>query len=264
MKIALVQFECKLGDVDANVTAMCDEIASAAGRGADLVVFPELSDTGYHMPTIARVATPAATAETRARLSSAAGRHGVNVIAGLSRAGGDGRIENTAAAFDRRGSILGEYSKIHLFCGQPDPEDSCFSPGTELVVVPIDGARVGLMICYDLRFPELARSLVLGGAEMLVVPAAWPSVRIAHWRLLAAARALENLAVVVAVNRAGTDDTTHTGGHSAAFGATGEALCGSDEMSRGICWCDVNLERTREARNAFSWLRDRRAGAYRL
>ena len=264
MKIALAQVECKLGRMQDNVEAMCCEVAAAAGEGADLVVFPELCDTGYHMPTIARCATPTACAAVRDQLASAARQHGVNLVAGLAHAGDDGKVFNTAVAFDRTGRILGQYRKIHLFGGQNDRESDVFTAGGDRVILPIDGMNVGLMICYDLRFPELARSLTLDGAELLVVVAAWPAARIEHWAHLARARALENLAALVAVNRVGCDAGVPLGGHSTAFGPVGETLCDCKILSKLNLRCEVTIETVRAARATYPWLGDRQAGAYRL
>jgi predicted amidohydrolase len=266
MKIALVQFDCKLGDVDANVAAMVGHIAAAARDGADLVVFPETSDTGYDMPTIRRRAGPAdRSAATRASLAAAARAHGVNVIAGLTLAEPDGRICNASAAFARDGTLLGEYRKIHLFGGETNREQDVFEAGDARRVVDLDGARVGMMICYDLRFPELARSLVLDGADVLVIVAAWPMARVDHWRLLSAARALENQCAVVAVNRAGFDGAGGAmGGRSSAFGPSGECLCDCDDASPRTVGCAIDPESIRAARRQFPWLRDRRPEMYRL
>lgn len=267
MKIALAQLDCKPGDVPANIAAMEREIARLAtggggeGGGADLVVFPEMCDTGYEMDAIARKAG-AAEGEARARLAAAAGAAKVNVVAGLSlREGGD--IYNTAVAFDRSGAVAGEYRKIHLFTGEPQPEDRVMRAGDRRVVVPLDGVPVGLMICYDLRFPELARSLMLDGAHLLVVPAAWPAVRVAHWSALLQVRAMENQCVVAGCNRAGEGGGIALGGQSAGFGPMGEGLGGCDSMS-GTAVVDADLAGILSVRARFRWLRDRRPAAYRL
>lgn len=262
MKIALVQMECKVGEIEANVAAMVREIDAAAEQGADLVIFPEMSDTGYDMAAIGRCAQPA-DGLPRRLLSEAARRRGIHVIAGLSLHEPDGRIFNTAVAFDRSGAVAGEYRKIHLFSGEPIREQVFLQRGSQRTLVTIDGWNVGLMICYDLRFPEMARSLLLDGADAIVLVSAWPAARIAHWRALAVARALENLCVVAAVNRVGFDSGVELGGGSLLIGPMGAvaAECGSTAMTT---ICDIADGGVREARATFPWLNDRRVSTYRL
>jgi omega-amidase len=259
MKIALAQLECKLGDVAANVETMCRIVGESADGGADLVLFPEMSDTGYDMPTILRTACKAHDAP-RTRLAESARRYNVNVIAGLSLREG-GSVFNTSVAFDRSGAVIGEYRKIHLFTGEPTREDAALSAGDNRVIVEIDGVRTGLLICYDLRFPELSRSLMLEGAEMLACVAAWPAVRVAHWRLLAAARGLENLCVVAAVNRAGADGEHVFGGGSGVFTQVGESLANLGDGPR-MQIVQTDVDSMRSARRTFPWLRDRRPECY--
>ena len=268
MKIALAQVECKPGDVAGNVAMMTRLIERHAQAGADLVVFPEMCDTGYEMEAIGRTAG-AVDGLARTALAAAARSHRVNVIAGLSL-NEDGAIFNTAVALDRSGAAVGEYRKIHLFTGEPQPEDRVMRPGSRRVVAPIDGVPVGLMICYDLRFPELARSMLLDGAEMFVIPAAWPAVRIGHWTALLQARAIENQCVMVACNRVGGDGGVELGGCSAVFGPLGEAWFTSEPLrspaAGGVPVAEVvhvDIEQVAAARARFRWLRDRRPESYR-
>jgi len=261
MKIALAQVECKLGDVFGNLQMMRDCIDRAAADGADMIVFPEMCDTGYEMQTILRHAATADGAPRREICASAA-RHRVWVVAGLSLREGE-RVFNTAVVFDRAGAIAGEYRKSHLFTGAPVCEHEHLAAGDSLVVLPVEGFRVGLMICYDMRFPEVARSLTLSGAELIVAPTAWPVARIGHWTTLTAARAIENLAYVIAVNRVGIDSGLQFGGSSQAVAPWGEPLCQAGGIKPQIVTATVDLAAVRDARQSSRVLRDRRPEIYR-
>ena len=130
----------------------------------------------------------------------------------LVEAEGD-RLFNTFYLFAPDGRQLARYRKLHLFSLMQ--EEQHFAPGQSSVIVEIDGLKIGLLICYDLRFPELSRQLALAGARLLLVSAQWPRPRTAHWRALLKARALENQLFVAACNRVGRG-----GGHSFAGAST--------------------------------------------
>jgi omega-amidase len=144
------------------------------------------------------------------------------VVAGSLPEAVDGSVANTLYVVDRDGEIKGRYRKIHLFT--PTGEDTHFAGGKETVVADTSIGRLGLMICYDLRFPELARGLVLDGAEILVVPAQWPAARRAHWEALLKARAIENQCYVVGVNRVGRSGELVYNGGSLVVSPLGEEL----------------------------------------
>ena len=118
--------------------------------------------------------------------------------------------------------------------------------------------QVGLSTCYDLRFPELYRQQVLAGAEMFLVPAAWPAARVAHWTLLGRARAIENQCVVVQCNTAGTHAGYQMGGHSQVVSASGEVLAEASGNDQQVLSLDVDLAATTAYREAFPVLDDRR------
>lgn len=260
MKIALGQLICKLGDVPANLAAMERLARQAKAQGADAVVFPEMSDTGYDMPTILRTASGAVGAPRR-RLAMLAQELSMWIIAGLSLREGE-EVFNTTVVFDRAGAVKAEYRKIHLFSGQPIAENTSLAAGRDLVLFDFEGLCTGLMICYDLRFPELARALTLAGAEMLVIPSAWPPARIAHWDALLVARAIENQLYVAGVNRGGRDGEVEFGGHSAAIDPAGKYLYRSEDSSENIFVVEVMSASVREVRQAFRFLHDRRPALY--
>lgn len=190
--------------VDANLAAICAAIAQAGHRGADVVVFPELAtvDPVGDASTWARATTDLEDVQIQ-RLAASARDAQVAVICGVIEAA-EPLPFNTVIALDRHGDLLGRYRKMHLYDALGVRESDRMQPGDAApVTVDIAGVRVGLLTCYDLRFPELARALTVAGAECLVVPAAWydgPG-KLDQWSVLTAARAVENTVFMVAADQ---------------------------------------------------------------
>lgn len=136
-------------------------------------------------------------------------------------------LYNTSFVVDADGELAGRYRKTHLF--SPHGEHLRFAPGQEAVVCDTQVGRVGVLICYDLRFPELCRRMALDGAQLVCVSALWPSVRIGHWELLLRARAIENQLFILGCNGWGADGDLVYGGRSAIVSPTGECLAGERE-----------------------------------
>ncbi|NCB32118.1 MAG: carbon-nitrogen family hydrolase, partial [Clostridia bacterium] len=169
---------------------------------------------------------------------------------------------NTALVFDRQGVCLARYDKTHLF--SPMGEHEFFQPGNSLCTFRLDGVLCGLLICYDIRFPELARSLALQGMEVLFLPAQWPKQRVPHLSLLCEARAVENQMFVACCNSCGSDASgTHFGGHSCAIDPWGKVLAraGGDPC---FLSADCDLSIVAGIRGSINVFQDRRPEVYRL
>ena len=205
MKIAAAQIACTLGDVGANIEKMRVFAGRAKDAGAELVLFPEMSDTGYAMDVIRAEARPWSEGAVPA-LQEIARTLSLAIISGVSEKVGD-TIYNAQVVIDSSGAIAAKYRKTHLFAPPPVEEDKCCAPGDALVSVPLGPFQIGLTICYDLRFPELYRALAIEqGANVIVISSAWPFPRIEHQRILAIARAIENQCYIVLANRVGRDE----------------------------------------------------------
>ena len=191
MRVAAAQISCTLGDFDANLRKVGDVAARAKKSGAALIVFPEMIDTGYSMPTIQEHARPWNEGAAM-DLRKIAKKHSIAIVAGISDRAGDS-IFNAQVFVSGSGEILGKYRKTHLVTAAPLDERVCFSSGNDFVVCKMNEFNIGLSICYDLRFPEMARWLaVRRQANVIVNSSAWPVVRAEHLRILALARAVEN------------------------------------------------------------------------
>lgn len=260
MRVALGQICCRLGDVDANVGTIVHTIRRAAKQDCDLLVLPEMADTGYDMQTI--VVSASSWDEGPARtIAGAAAEAGIAMICGLSERDGE-RIYNTAGVWDRKGNPLGRYRKTHLFSMLH--EDRHFARGDSFLTCPLGEFTCGMMICYDIRFPEIARSLTLAGADLLVVIAAWPMARVEHWLALCKARAIENQAYVVAVNRAGDDGPLAFGGNSVVFDPHGVEVARAPGDEPDLIVAELSRAPLEEVRSAMRVFEDRRPDLYRL
>src|SRR5256714_10470241 len=221
MKIAAAQISCALGDCNANLSKVRDFARLAKKSGADLVVFPEMLDTGYSMPVIQKHAEKWSEGAVP-ELQKMAKEISIAIVAGISDRD-DASIFNAQVFVNARGEIVAKYRKTHLVTAAPLDERVCLSPGNEFVTCKIDNFNVGLSICYDLRFPEMARTLVVKhGANVIVNTSAWPVVRAEHLRILALARAVENQSYFIIANRVGTDDGVTLCGGSLILDPTGE------------------------------------------
>lgn len=227
--------------------------------GDDLVVLPELWPLGgfsYQAWSTGAEPLDGPTAET---MSAAARAAGVWLHAGsVVERDPDGPIYNTSLLFDPSGELRHTYRKIHRF-GFDSGEAVAMGAGREIVTAPIGHGTLGLATCYDLRFPELFRALLDAGAEILVVPAAWPARRAAHWTLLARARAVEEQAFVLACNTAGTHGGVEQAGRSLVVDPWGEVLAeaGAEEE---VLTVEFDPAAVAKARADFPVLRDRLLG----
>jgi predicted amidohydrolase len=267
VRIAVIQLA--YGD-DESFDARVERVAAlvAAQSGHDLVVLPELwGPTGFDYSRWDAAAQPLDGPWAWAMAAAARGA-GVTLHAGsfverLPAPGAEGnRLANTSLVFSPAGERLAVYRKIHRF-GFGTGEPRLMEAGEDVVVVDLPSGtgrpvRTGVSTCYDLRFPELYRRQVEEGAEVLVVPAAWPAARVGHWTLLGRARAVENQCLVVQANTAGTHAGHEMGGRSQVVTATGEVLAEASATDEEVLSVEVDVAATAAYRRAFPVLADRR------
>ena len=196
MRVALCQLPVS-PDPGVNLARVREALSDAAGRGADLAVFPEATQARFGSD-LRGIAEPL-DGTFGGGLAEAARANGVALVAGVFEPAPGGRVYNTAVAYDATGARVAAYRKIHLFDALGERESAMVAPG-EPVVTDLAGVRVGIMTCYDVRFPELARALAARGAELVVIPAAWAAglFKEEHWVTLVRARAIENTVWVAA------------------------------------------------------------------
>ena len=200
MRIALCQLPIS-PDPAVNLARVADALAAAAQQGADLAGCPEA--TQARVGSDLRAVAEPLDGGFGSGLAEIARRTQVAVVAGVFEPAPDGRVYNTAVAYDASGARVAAYRKIHLFDSLGEQESAVVAPGSEPVVADLAGIRAGFATCYDIRFPELARALAAGGAELIVVPTAWAAglFKEEHWVTLVRARAIENTVWVAAAGQ---------------------------------------------------------------
>ncbi len=228
MRAHLVQLDIAWEDRDANIAAVNELLDSAPINPGDLVVLPELFDSGFSLNIETTNDANNATADGIAAMAT---RLGVTVHGSRTILGPDGKGRNQAYITGPTGSTLAQYEKIHPFSFGREPEQ--FTSGERVLTYQWesqdDSLRVCPAVCYDLRFPELFRAGLAQGAECFVLGANWPKERAAHWKALLIARAIENQAFVIGVNRAGADPHLQYAGGSIAIDPSGEILIEMDD-----------------------------------
>lgn len=256
-QLVLAQMDVVPGDPGANL-AHLRRLLRVLPEGTDIVVLPELWTTGPAGDDLDRLADPGGRG-LAGTVGPLALDRGVHIIAGSVVVQRPGGLTNTACVFDRGGALVAQYDKVHLF--PPMGEDRRFQPGRRPGHFILDSVPCGVMICYDLRFPELARSLALAGARVFFVPAHWPLARLDHWRTLLRARAIENQVYVVGVNAAGSRGGEVFGGHSLVVDPWGRVLAEAGEEAETLV-AAIDLGLVDEVRKAIPVFSGRRPAAY--
>ena len=258
MRVALLQMDLAWEDVPENHRRAERLLADAAARAARLAVLPEMFSTGFSMAP-ERIAQPEG-GPSETFLRERARSLGIWILASVPESGGagGGRPKNVALLVSPEGAVA-RYAKIHPFSF--GGEDKHYGAGDRVVTVPVEGVRVTPFICYDLRFPEPFR-VAARETDLFCVIANWPDARREHWRALLRARAIENQAYVVGVNRAGDGDRLHYAGDSAAVGPLGETLAEAGE-GEAVLVCEIEPQAVAKLRARFPALDDVRPEAYR-
>lgn len=250
-KIAVAQFDLKLGDKERNLQKAEDFVVRASKKGADFVILPEYLSTGSAPERFKDLSEPLS-GFTFDALKQMSGEHDIHIVASVVE-DDSGRIYNTSVLTSREGTILAKYRKIHLFMD----EQKHVEHGKKVVTVDTDVGKVGLMICYDTVFPEVARKLAMEGVVAILVPANWPDPFKQQWRLATSARALDNQVWIAASNRIGADDKFTYFGCSRVVDPYGTAVveCGDGEE---LAVAEIKGSASQEFRGAVDFLKDRR------
>lgn len=260
LKVAIIQMDISIGNPDRNFAEAerLLELAVQAKNKPDVLILPEMWNTGYALEQIHELGDEEGV-RTKALISSFCRRHHVNVVAGSIAERVEGRNYNTMYVFNRSGDMITDYTKIHLF--RLMDEEKFFAEGNRIGRFELDGIPVGMMICYDIRFPELARKLAVSGAKVLFLPAEWPHPRLYHWRTLQMARAIENQMYIVSCNRVGVSGTTEFFGHSMVIDPWGEIVCEGQEKE-AILTASLDMSVVDKVRSTIPVFEDRRPDCY--
>lgn len=256
--VGLAQLPCCDGEKEYNLRTAEAAIVEAARRHADLVVLPELQTTGFLTMTAVRDQAETLDGPSVTRLARTAAEHRIALATSMLELGDAGVVHNTAVFIDDGGQLRGSYRKSHLF----DAERSIYRAGERLdCVVSFKGIRLGLLICYDIEFPETTRQLALLGVDCIVVPTANMAPYGHRHRVFAAARALENHVYVAYCNRCGSSRKFEFPGESVLIDPLGRTACEADAMPTVVCG-EVDAGVVSQSKAVFDYLAERRPQLY--
>jgi predicted amidohydrolase len=256
MRVALVSLDSVWEDKQANLDEI-ERIIKSLNQKAEYVIFPEMSLTGFSVSNLT-LAEDFENSNSIRAIQKLAKENQMNIVFGLLISKDDKKY-NSCIAVNNRGEIAGNYEKIHLFSFSG--EDSSITGGRQLKRIDWEGGW-GLSICFDLRFPELYQELSKENLNLINI-ANWPKTRVAHWRSLLNARAIENQSFMIGVNRTGVDGNgLEYEESSCVFSPVGEKI-EPFEISGKVKIFDLNLNDAIEYRKSFPIKKDRRNSFYR-
>ncbi len=261
LNVAVVQMAPELTKMEDNVGKMAEMVARiATEQPVDIIVFPELSVTGYEGGArFAQMAQRVPGAVTNI-LGQHATDFGVYVLIGMAvKEDVETVLYNGAVLIAPDGEVAGTYRKIHL----PAEERLVFRPGFQIKPIETEVGVLGVMTGWDLAFPEMARSLMLSGAEIILLPAAWQTKDADMWRTLLVARAYENDIFIAAANRIGEEPSYTFAGQSAILSPAGEVLAALEEPEEGYVVVKLDLDEVRHRREESQVMLARQPGSYR-
>ncbi|MEG1477922.1 MAG: carbon-nitrogen family hydrolase [Clostridiales bacterium] len=254
VKVSLIKFNIALGAVLANEEKIELLINEAAKKSPNFICLPELWNTGYDLANLHNLAQ-SGKGTSISLLRNLAKKNNTNIIGGSIVESHENKFYNMMPAINAKGVVVEKYRKVHLFPMVLE-ESKYFQPGDKWSIMEIDDILVGMMLCYDLRFPEFCRNIVLRGAKIIFISAQWPRERLNHWRVMVQSRAIENQVFVVAVNRVGNDDSSCYSGHSMVVDPMGNILVEGDDKE-GVLFAELDLTLVEDVRKKIPTLADR-------
>lgn len=258
LKIAIAQLNIVFASPKENSAKVTNSVKEAADHQADVVVLPEMWNTGYSLDQLSQLADPNGQ-QTQALLTRLAKENHINIIGGSVATQENGHFYNTTYVVDAQGQVVGQYQKVHLFGLMK--EDQYLTAGHDENFFHLAGVPSASFICYDLRFPEWIRTVARHGADILYFPAEWPAVRIPQWKIMLQSRAIENQAFVVAANRVGDDPDNQFNGHSLVVDPLGKVLLDAGE-SESVTYATIDLNQLSKVRGPIPVFNDRRPNLY--
>ena len=266
IKVSCIQMKPERYNVKYNLRKMCDFIHKTMeeNKNTNLIVFPELITSGYEChEKFYDLAEVASQSHSINKIGELAKKYKTNIIFGFpEKDEQDIKIlYNSVAFINNEGELLGTYRKVHLF----DTEKKYFTPGSDYPIFETEIGKIGVMICWDTAFPEVARTYALKGADLLVVSTNWEKPYSDDWDLVTAARAFDNCIYLAAANRIGDDDTLGFFGHSKIVGPTGKPIVELKEEIEGIISAELDLSIPLELRDKYyTFFKDRKPQTYEL
>ncbi len=267
--VATVQMRPRLGEAEENLVKMTETISKIASQQkVDLIVFPELITSGYELGVRFTEIAQRVPGPTINLIAQRANEYGVFIAFGMvTKEKVESVLYNSAILVGPDGELLDVYNKIHL----RGEERMAFREGFKLPVIPTEIGNIGLMIGYDLAFPEVSRSLALDGAEIICVMANWEAAAVDEWKTYTRARAYENSVFIAAANRVGEDVTLNFGGESMIVGPRGQihaSLASETDPEtgaplEGFAVARIDLDEVRKYREEYQFIQNRQPAVYK-
>lgn len=257
LKILLVQNSAVVGDRDKNIKNVSKLLEPYKGLPVDLIVFPEVWSIGWDCDLFPKLAEDDENSPTVDFLSDLAKEFKTNIAGGsYIRKHSDGSLRNTSPVLDRKGKLIARYDKMHLFSYSGSTEGACIKEGNELIIAQTDIGKLGITVCYDIRFPELFRKYTYAGADILINMAAWGRNKKNQWVTLQKARAIENQIFMIAVSQTGrlTGDYYNIG-HSMVINPLGN-IVGSLRYEKAVLSVEIDLDEMKNFRKEMPMIYD--------
>ncbi|MBI5374280.1 MAG: carbon-nitrogen family hydrolase [Candidatus Schekmanbacteria bacterium] len=257
-EVCVIQLAIRFGKVEENLERAVKLISKNNSDDCRLFVLPEMWTSGYDYRNLSKIAEKSNfVIEELCGIARACDA----IIIGSMPEADNSSIYNTAFVIDEGGNVAGRYRKVHLF--SPMAENKYLSAGKDSPVFQTSLGKIAVMLCFDIRFPEFARSLALGGAEILVVPAQWPTVRVEHWKTLLKARAIENQLFVIGAAASGRIGKFDFCGNSMIIAPDGTILAKAGKKEK-IIKATINLAEIKKARTLMPCYQSRVPEVYKI
>ena len=266
IQISCVQMEPTLLEVTANLKKIEEYIEKVMEekKNTNLIIFPELITSGYECGSeFQDISEVAGSGESMKRIGKLAKAYKVNIIYGFPQRHSNisDVLYNSAGFIDENGELKGIYNKVHLF----DSEKKYFREGCNYPIIETSFGKLGIMICWDTAFPEVARSYGLQGADLIAIATNWENPYSEDWDLIIKARAFDNCTYVAGANRIGRDKELSFFGHSKIVDPLGKPIIELNKEEEGVISAELDLELPKKLRQEYyTFFRDRRPDTYEL
>ena len=258
VRLLAIQMESVIGELDLNIDTVKNLLIANLEKyeGADFVFLPEVWTVGWHTPAFLNTAETIEDSKAVKMLKEIAVKYGTNIIGGSFIRRYNDKFYNSCPVISRHGEVVAIYDKNHLFSYYGDNEGKIITKGSNPVMVELDGIKIGLTICFDIRFPEIYRAYRKAGADILVNMAAWGKTKKIPWDTMNTSRAIENQTYMVALTQTGLlPDGKENLGHSMIIDYNGNILDQIEEIEGGI-YAEVSLPEMYEFRDKCTILND--------
>ena len=258
VKLLAIQMESVIGELELNIDTVKNLLIANIEKYSpvDFVFLPEVWTTGWHTPAFKGTAENIENSKAVEMLKNIAKNYSVNIIGGSFIRKDNEKLYNSCPIINRQGEVAGLYDKNHLFSYYGDNEGGIITRGSNPVIVELDGVKIGITICFDIRFPEIYRAYRKAGADILVNMAAWGKTKKIPWDTMTTSRAVENQTYMVALTQTGLlPDGKENLGHSMIIDYEGKILDEINEIE-GAVYAEVNLPLMYEFRNKCTILND--------